>query len=207
MTFPIFLKMKDRKCVVVGAGDVAESKARALLKNGATVNVIGPEATSGIESMADSGEISWSKKRFATGDLDGAFLVVAATDDRQTNEAVRSEATNSGVLVNIVDQPDSCDFFFPAIVERGHLKVAISTDGQSPALAKHLKAKLAADIGPEYSDYLEVVAVFRRAIKGKLKGPERTRQAYKELFASDLLEKVKQGQKVDIEGLVSKYAG
>ena len=205
--FPISIELSERKCVVVGAGRVAERKASVLVNNGARVHVIGAEGTREIQRLAETDKIIWSKRPFADGDLKDAFLVVAATDDARTNSAVYDEAVKTGMLINVVDQPSRCNFFFPAVVDRGHLKIAISTGGRSPALAKHLKKRLTADIGPEYGRYLEVVALFRRRVKETVTRPEKIKQAHEKLFGSDLLEKVKNGDKVDIEDLVRKYAG
>ncbi len=205
--FPISIDLSAKKCVVVGAGRVAERKARALINNGARVHVIGTEGTPEIQQLAATDKIIWSKRPFTGGDLKGAFLTVAATDDARTNTTVYDEAVKNGALINVVDQPERCNFFFPAVVERGQLKIAITTGGNSPALAKHLRKKLTADIGPEYGQYLEVVALFRRRLKETDAGLEKIREAHEKLFDSDLLKRVKNGDNVDIEDLVSTYAG
>ncbi len=205
--FPISIDLEDRKCVVVGAGRIAEGKARALVNTGARVHVISIEGTPEIQRLAETDKIIWSKRPFVSGDLKDAFLTVAATDSARTNTAVYDEAVKTGALINVVDRPDYCNFFFPAVVERGRLKIAISTGGSSPALAKHLRKKLTADIGPEYGRYLEVVALFRRRVKETETRPEKISEAHEKLFSSDLLKKVKNGDKVDIEDLVNKYAG
>ncbi|MDP1808972.1 MAG: bifunctional precorrin-2 dehydrogenase/sirohydrochlorin ferrochelatase [Actinomycetota bacterium] len=205
--YPIFLDLTNRKCIVVGAGEVAERKINALLNAGADILVIGPTATAAIRQLAESGKVARSERDFIPGDLDGAFLVIAATDDRRTNELVYREAGRRGTLVNVVDAPELCNFFVPAVVERGRLKVAISTGGASPALAAKLRARFERELGPEYADYVEVIDDFRRRVIKRVADPAERKRAYERLFASDLLDQVKRGAKIDIETLVSKHAG
>ena len=204
--YPLFLDLTNRHCVVVGAGAVAERKIGPLLEAGADIRAIGPIATAGLKQLGKSGRIDLAERAFIPGDLDGAFLVIAATADRRVNELVSREAVRREALVNVVDSPELCNFFVPAVVERGRLQVAISTGGASPALAAKLRARFERELGPEYADYVEVINDFRRRIIKKVADPAGRKQAYERLFASDLLEQVKQGAKIDIETLVSKHA-
>lgn len=206
MTYPVFLKLDGKRCVVVGAGAVAERKVASLLKAGARVKVVGSGATDGIKELGHVGRIEWLDRDFEPNDLDGAFLVIAATDDVAVNEAAHAGAKAGGALVNVVDRPALCDFFVPAVVERGQLQVAVSTGGESPALARRLKERFETELGPEYADYLRVVGDYRRRVRSKVGDVEKRRQAYERLFASDLLEKIKQGSKVDIDELVNRFA-
>lgn len=203
----MFLKLDNKRCVVVGAGAVAERKINALLDAGADILAIAETATAGIRRLAEAGAIGWSKRDFRPGDLDGAFLVIAATDDRAVNEMVSRQADGLGALVNVADAPDLCNFWLPAVVERGRLKIAISTGGASPALAAKLRARFERELGPEYADYLEVINDFRRRVIKQVPDPDGRKRAYERLFASDLLDQLKQGAKIDIETLVSKHAG
>jgi len=207
VTYPVFLKLSGKRCVVVGAGEVAMRKITALLNAGANILAVGPTATAAIRQLAESGKIAWSERDFIPGDLDSAFLVIAATDDRRTNELVYREADRRGTLVNVVDSPELCNFFVPAVVDRGRLKVAVSTGGASPALAAKLRARFERELGPEYADYVEVIDDFRRRIMNKVADPAGRKRAYERLFASDLLEQVRRGAKIDVETLVSKHAG
>jgi precorrin-2 dehydrogenase/sirohydrochlorin ferrochelatase len=151
--FPIFLKLTGRPCLVVGAGHLAESKIESLRAAEGSVTVIAPEASPAIEALAESGEVNWHRRSYEAGDVaPGTFLVVTATNVPEVNRAVYVEATSKSVLCNAVDDPPYCDFFFPSVVRRGDLQIAISTAGQSPALAqrlrKELNAALPADLGP-----------------------------------------------------------
>src|SRR5580693_4843163 len=140
--FPIFLKLTNRPCIVIGAGNLAESKIESLLAANAAVTVVAPHSSSRIVSLAEDGEITWHQREYATGDLTGQFLVVAATNVPAVNRAVFAEAEAAGVLINAVDDPPFCDFYFPSVVRRGDLQIAISTAGDSPALAQRLRKEI-----------------------------------------------------------------
>ena len=136
--FPIFLKLAGRPCLVVGAGTVGEAKIAQLREAAAVIRVVAPRGTGTVERWAQAGEISWVRRRFEPADLDGVFLVVVATQSRGLNEGIFREAQRRNVLCNVVDDPPRCDFYFPSIVRRGELHVAISTAGHSPAdVASH----------------------------------------------------------------------
>ena len=152
--FPIFLKLDRRPVLVVGAGKVAEGKILGLLDTGANIRVIAPEATERVQQLAGSGGIVWEGRSFAPADLDWAFLVVVATSSTALNEFVFLEAEARGVLCNVVDVPDQCDFFYPAVVQRGDLQIAISTAGQSPSLAQKIRQQLEKQFGPGYAAWV-----------------------------------------------------
>jgi precorrin-2 dehydrogenase/sirohydrochlorin ferrochelatase len=153
--FPMFIKLGGRRCLVVGAGTVAEPKISSLLESDAVVKVVAPLATEHVKSLARESRIDWEQRIFRESDLESCFLVVSATNDVQVNEAVYREAERRGVLCNAVDDPDRCDFFYPAVVRRGPLQIAISTAGYSPALAQRLRVELEDQFGPEYSGWVE----------------------------------------------------
>jgi precorrin-2 dehydrogenase/sirohydrochlorin ferrochelatase len=152
--FPLFLKLEGRRCLVVGAGAIAESKITGLLDTGCEVVVVAPQARPEIEELARAGKIEWRKREFETADLNEMFLVVAATSSTVVHEQIFLEARQRGVLCNIVDVPELCDFYYPAIVQRGDLQIAVSTAGRSPALAQRLRKELEAQFGVEYADWL-----------------------------------------------------
>jgi precorrin-2 dehydrogenase/sirohydrochlorin ferrochelatase len=174
--FPMFLKLAGRRCVVVGAGPLAESKIASLLDAGAQVVVIAPEATPGVQELAAAGKLRWLNRPFAAGDLNEAFLVVAATGSPESDEAVFREGRQSGVLCNAVDDPPRCDFYYGAVVRRGPLQIAISTGGASPALAARLRRELEEQFGPEYQNWLLHLAERRREILAAHLSPEQKRQ-------------------------------
>lgn len=161
--YPIVLHVRGRRAVVVGGGKVAARKVYGLLEAEADVVVIAPEAVPDIEALAAKGEIVWRKKTFAEDDLAGAFLVIAATNDRNVNEAV-AQAAAPGQLVNVVDDPKRCDFHVPAVIRRGPLTIAVSTGGASPALARRIRRELEEKYGEEYEPYLQFLQKARDII-------------------------------------------
>jgi precorrin-2 dehydrogenase/sirohydrochlorin ferrochelatase len=162
--FPMFIKLSGRRCVVIGAGPLAEAKIESLLRTGAVVAVIAPEATPEVQRLAATGKLHWLRRTFAESDLAGAFLAVAATASQEVNEAVFQHCRRLSVLCNAVDDPARCDFFYGAVVRRGALQIAISTGGASPALAARLRRELEEQFGGEYESWLAYVAERRRQI-------------------------------------------
>jgi precorrin-2 dehydrogenase / sirohydrochlorin ferrochelatase len=162
--FPIFLKLTNRPCIVIGAGHLAESKIESLLAANASVTVVAPAASERIVKMAEAGEVVWHQREYATGDLGGQFLVVAATNVPAVNRAVFAEAETAGVLINAVDDPPFCDFYFPSVVRRGDLQIAISTAGHSPALAQRLRKEINALLPLDTGDWLAELGNLRREV-------------------------------------------
>jgi uroporphyrin-III C-methyltransferase / precorrin-2 dehydrogenase / sirohydrochlorin ferrochelatase len=150
--FPLFLKLEGKKCLVVGAGPIGLEKVESLLRCGAVITVVAPHAVAGIQELSASGEVEWLARRYETEDVVGRDLVIAATSDREVNRAVFEEASRRSILCNTADDPPLCDFFFGSVVRRGALQIAISTAGESPAVAQRLRreidAQLPADLGP-----------------------------------------------------------
>src|SRR6266850_734049 len=170
--FPIFLKLAGRPCLVVGAGTVGESKIASLVEADAQVRVVAPEATPEVRLWAESKRVEWQQRGFQPEDLDGKFLVVAATSSAKLHEHIFQEATRRGVLCNIVDVPELCDFYYPAVVQRGALQIAVSTSGQSPALAQRLRMELEEEFGPEYELWLEYLGEARDRLQSQELDPE-----------------------------------
>jgi precorrin-2 dehydrogenase/sirohydrochlorin ferrochelatase len=162
--FPIFLKLTGRPCIVIGAGNLAESKIESLQAANASVTVIAPAASERIVAIAESGEVVWHQREYAAGDLAGQFLVVAATNVPAVNRAVFAEAEAGGVLINAVDDPPFCDFYFPSVVRRGDLQIAISTAGHSPALAQRLRKEINALLPLDAGDWLAELGNLRREV-------------------------------------------
>jgi precorrin-2 dehydrogenase len=160
--FPAILNLTGVPCLVVGAGRVAERKIATLLRAGARVTVLAPEATGRIRFWARHGHLTWRRGRFRRGALRGARIAVAAASDRRANRAVALEAKRRGLFVNVVDDPALCTLMLPAAFCRGSLLVAVSTLGESPAFARQLRDLLAARIGPEYGVYLRLAGRLRR---------------------------------------------
>jgi precorrin-2 dehydrogenase/sirohydrochlorin ferrochelatase len=162
--FPIFLKLTARPCLVVGAGNLAESKIESLRAANAKVTVIAPTASPRILDMAVAGEIDWKQREFQPGDIRNYFLVVTATNVAAVNRAVYLEAQSQNILCNAVDDPPFCDYYFSSIVRRGDLQIAISTAGASPALAQKLRKEINAQLPLDAGDWLTDLGNLRREV-------------------------------------------
>jgi precorrin-2 dehydrogenase/sirohydrochlorin ferrochelatase len=170
--FPMFLRLSARPCLVVGAGAIAESKIASLLEAGGRVRVVAPQATAQVRTWAQSNTIEWHQRPFQPHDLEGMFLVVTATSSTELHEQIFALATQRGVLCNVVDVPPLCDFYYPSVVQRGALQIAISTAGQSPALAQRLRKQLEDQFGPEYEEWLAQLGEAREKLHSTEMDPE-----------------------------------
>ncbi|MDP8948413.1 MAG: bifunctional precorrin-2 dehydrogenase/sirohydrochlorin ferrochelatase [Actinomycetota bacterium] len=157
--YPIFLDLSDRRCVVIGGGEVANRKARKLLQARARVVVISPELGAELESVA----VEIHRRPYREGDLEGACLAFAATNSREVNAAVAREAKGRGVPVNVADKPSEGDFALPSTLRRGRMQVAVSTGGASPTLARRIKDELEEAFGPEWAGIVERLNAARRS--------------------------------------------
>jgi precorrin-2 dehydrogenase / sirohydrochlorin ferrochelatase len=184
----MFLKLAGRKCLVVGAGKVGESKIAGVLDTGARIRVVSREATAAVREWARDGQIELELRSFSPEDLEGAFVAVIATASRDLNEFVYREAQLRGVLCNVVDVPDLCDFFYPAVVRRGDLQIAISTSGQSPSLAQKLRQQLERQFGPAYAAWVAELGETRRLVQASDLSPERKRELLHSLASREALE-------------------
>ena len=165
----MLVSLAGRKCVVVGAGKVATAKIQGLLSCGALVTVVSPRAVLAIQRQARAGFITWRRRAFAASDLNGAFLAVAATSSKKTNDAVFRACASRCIFCNSVDDPEHCDFIYPAVVRRGPLQITISTGGRSPALAARLRRELERQFGPEWTAWLKHLGELREGVlRGKL---------------------------------------
>ena len=162
--FPMFMKLEGRRCLVVGAGKVGEPKIAGLLETGASVGVVAVEASAAVREWAAGGRIDLRLRGFAPEDLDGVFAVIAATASRRLNQSIYDEAQKRRVLCNVVDVPELCDFYYPAVVRRGDLQIAISTAGQSPSLAQDIRRRLEGEFGPGYSAWVRELGATRKRI-------------------------------------------
>jgi len=160
----MFLKLQGRQCIVVGAGKIGEPKIGGLLETGARIRVVSLDASPVVREWARAGKIDLELRAFNSEDLDSTFLAVVATNSRSLNERVYHEAQKRGVLCNVVDVPDLCDFFYPAVVRRGNLQIAISTAGQSPSLAQKIRQQLEKQFGPGYAAWVAELGETRKLI-------------------------------------------
>jgi siroheme synthase-like protein len=174
------LRVDGRRCLVVGGGDVGLEKVEGLLTCGGSVTLVAPEVHPALAALAREGSLDWHARGYDPGDLDGAFLVIAATGDSEVNIAVHDDAEARAMLVNVVDVPPLCNFILPAIVRSGPLAIAISTAGASPALAKRMKREIGAQFGEHYAR----LAVMLNDARGWAKATLPTFQERKEFFES-----------------------
>ena len=178
--FPMFVKLEGRPVLLVGAGPVGESKVGGLLAAGAAVTVVAPAATPAIMTLADEGKLLWHRREFQPSDLNGMTLVVAAVP-RDVACAIYEEASIRGVLCNSVDDIENCDFYYPAVVNRGDLQIAISTAGHSPALAQRLRIQFEQQFGPEYAEWIQQLGAARRELFATEMDPDERKQRLHDL--------------------------
>ena len=172
------LRLKGRRCVVVGGGEIGLEKVEGLLACDASVVLVAPDAVPELEELAAEGSIAWERREYEPADLEGTFMVIASTDDTDVNIGVYEDAERRAMLVNVVDVPPLCNFILPAVVRTGPLAVAISTAGASPALAKRMKAEVQDLFGEEYA----TLAVMLNDARGWAKGTLPTYQDRKAFF-------------------------
>ncbi len=191
--YPAFLRLQGRRCVVVGGGAIAEGKVLGLLDAGARVTVVSPAISRRLEDLAGQGMIALWRRPYRTGDLAAAFLAIAATDDGVVNIAVWAEAEQRGVLLNAVDDLPHCSFIAPSIHRHGDVTVAVSTAGQSPALAVRLRERIAHTVGPEYGTLADLLGRLRPAVQARVPDvPARARLWY-DIVDSDAVEFLRRG--------------
>jgi uroporphyrin-III C-methyltransferase / precorrin-2 dehydrogenase / sirohydrochlorin ferrochelatase len=161
---PIFLNLEGRRCLLVGAGTVALDKIGSLLKTGVRLRVVAPRAKEEVRQLAREGKLEWIERAFEAGDLDGNYVVIAATDSPQVNAAVYDAAVERGIPCNSVDDIPNCDFFFGSVVSRGDLQIAISTAGESPAVAQRLRREIDAQLPEDLGPWLRNLGALRREV-------------------------------------------
>ncbi|RMG47841.1 MAG: bifunctional precorrin-2 dehydrogenase/sirohydrochlorin ferrochelatase [Acidobacteria bacterium] len=191
--YPVVLDLQNRPVLVVGGGPVAERKVISLLEAGARVRVVSPNLTARLRQMVDQGEIAHRPGRFRETDLDGVCLVIGATDDVEANARIARAAERRRLFCNIVDAPSLSSFIAPAVITRGDILIAISTSGQSPALAIRLKREIAALIGQEYARLAELLGRWRSQIMRSIPNQRLRARLFHRLVESDILELLRAG--------------
>jgi precorrin-2 dehydrogenase/sirohydrochlorin ferrochelatase len=187
--YPLFVNLRGKKVVVVGGGKVAERKILSLLKAGADVTVISPKITKKIENERCKGNLKLINRQYRNGDLDNAFLVIAATDCPVTNEKASKDAP---CLLNVVDTPRLCNFIVPSTVNRGPLTIAVSTGGVSPALSRSIRRELEKEFGSEFAHYLESLRKIRAEAVEVIRDKRKRSRFLKALASDKLLEMLKE---------------
>ena len=186
--FPIFVKLEGRLVVVIGGGAVAEQKIRGVLGAGARVRLVSPSVTAQIAEWVRFGKIDWLPKEFEPGDLEGAFLAIAATTSSRLNGEVFHATEQRGILCNAVDDIEHCHFYYGAVVQRGDLQIAISTNGRSPALAQRLRKEMEEQFGPEYEVWLQWLGAARDSLQASGPSSDATKKLLHELASRAMFE-------------------
>ena len=186
--FPMFVKLDGREVLVVGAGRIGKPKIRGLLATGAKIHVVAREATEVVREWARVGDIILEERSFVSSDLDNVFLAVVATSSRDVNQLIYEEAQSRRILCNVVDVPEQCDFYYPAVVQRGDLQIAISTSGQSPFLAQKLRQRLEKQFGPGYATWVAELGKTRRKVLASNLDPARKRDLLQSLASAEAFE-------------------
>lgn len=186
--YPIYLDVNGKRCVIVGGGKVAYRKVCGLKEAGAEVVVVSPET---CPEMADVEDVTVFKTNYEEKFLDGALLVIAATDNQAVNEKVAFDAGKRNIIVNVADHPELCSFIVPSTISRGDLCLSISTGGASPAVAKRIREELEVIFGEEYEEYLNLLTKMRSVALSEIKDSEKRRKLLQRLAEKDILEMVK----------------
>lgn len=186
--YPLMLDVRNRRALVIGGDDIAAGKAAALVACGASVTVLASDFSPALLAMRERAEVVLLSRPYRPGDLTGAFVVVAATNDPQLIEAIWSEAQQNGQLVNIVDVPERCTFIVPSVLRRGPLTIAVSTGGTNPSLAKRIRQSLETMFPPVYDDYLRLAAILRGYLRRQGISYERRDSFFGEFYQSEVLE-------------------
>ena len=205
--YPAYLDLRERPCLVIGGGAVAERKTLALLEAGAVVTIISPMLTSKLHELSDSGKITYLQKQYEDQDLSGAFLVIAATDSAEVNTLVASACRKKQVLVNVAVPPEVSSFIVPSVVERGDLLIAISTSGASPALSRKIRQDIEQRYGTEYEVLLEKLSAIRKRVLEEIPDKSRRRQVFQAIVDSDVIDLIRQGKTHAAELRMAEIAG
>lgn len=205
--YPVNLDIRRRRCLVVGGGKVGARKVATLLACGAQVTVVSPEVAKQLLTLSDQGLIDLQCRPYRATDLAGMFLVIGATGDEQLNARIKTDAENAGILCNIADRPEACNFILPSIVRQGDLTIAISTSGKSPAFAKKLRKDLQQQFGPEYALFLQLMGAIRSRLLSHEHQPEAHKKIFERLIAGNLLSLVKDRRIQEIDAVLSEVLG
>ncbi|HEY3365875.1 MAG TPA: bifunctional precorrin-2 dehydrogenase/sirohydrochlorin ferrochelatase [Symbiobacteriaceae bacterium] len=200
--FPISLDLTGRRCLIIGGGHEALGKARSLLEAGAQVHVISPVFLPEFADLAGAGKITRSFSTCRPGCLKGHFLAFACTSSEEINQEIAEEARRFGVLLNVVDKPDRCDFIMPAVTRHGSLTFAVSTGGKSPAFARRIKEELAAQYGAGHSDFLDLLGDLRPLILATSLSVQRRGELFTRIVRSEALERLQAGDMAGTYALI-----
>lgn len=203
--YPLNVSLKNKKCVVFGAGEVALRKVKRLLECQAAVSVIAQEITPRLKRLSEKKKIIFKNKKAGLKDLKGAFLVVAATNDRKLNALVSAYCLKKNILINVVDSPRECNFILPSVFRRGSLAISVSTDGLSPALAKKIRRDIQQRFGFEYAKLLRLMKKIRPEALKKIKNPRARNRFFQEIFQPKILDLFKKNKQRQASQRIREY--
>jgi precorrin-2 dehydrogenase / sirohydrochlorin ferrochelatase len=203
--YPVFLEMKDRRCVVIGGGAVAERKVEGLLEVGANVTVISPAITDGLRELLTQGAIRYVAREYQTGDRAGYDMVFVATDNGEINAVISNEPRSLRIWVNSADDPDHCDFILPAVIRRGDLVVAVSTGGVSPAVTRVIREEINEYFTTDYASFVRIAGEVRRELREKSVSPDAG--AWNSALKGDFRRLIKEGRAVQAKDLLLETLG
>ena len=205
--YPVCIDVKNRNCLVVGGGSVGTRKIKTLVECGALITLISLDISEFLVELAGKSEIIIKKRSYVSGDLEGMFLVIGATNNEKLNMQIHADADRLNILCNIADYPSGCSFILPSVVERGDLLIAISTSGKSPALAKKIRKELENCFGTEYADFLILMGAIRKKLLRYKKGNEYYKPMFEKLVNSDLIGMIKNKKKDEADLFLEKNFG
>lgn len=198
-SYLIALDLQDKLCLVVGGGQVAQRKVSSLLAGGALVRIVAPMLTPSLHDMVEQGRVFYRQRQYCAADLEGVFLVICATDDQMLNRQIAAECAARNLLVNVVDEPEECNFFVPAVVRRGDLSIAVSTAGKSPLLARKLREELEEMYGPQYGEFLALIASLRQKIIHQVSDKDKKRELLENIISDEIWDLLKSGHLEEIK--------
>lgn len=202
--YPVYFKLDHKLCLVVGGGRVAERKIGSLLECGAVVRVVSPEVTPLIEQWNHQEKVELRQREYHPNDLDDTFLVFAATNQPKVNQRIVEDCRIKNLPINVVDDPEGCNFAVPSVVRRGKLSIAVSTGGASPLLAAKIRRQLERHFGPEYGEFLEILADLRQRILNEVEEIEDRQVIFGKLIESDILELLKENKRDQVKERIDK---
>lgn len=201
---PIFFNIRDRRCVVIGGGDVATRKVTMLLKAGANIILVSPKICSDLQLLVDEGSIQWLRESYHPDKLGGACLVVAATDDEAVNQKVSDDAKAMNIPVNVVDAPELCTFTMGSIIDRSPVIIAVSSEGNAPVLARYIRTKIETMLPAAYGRIAGIAGEFRDQVKAKFATVQERRRFWESAFQSPVVERVLSGQEAAARSLLQE---
>lgn len=199
--YPVFLDLRLKPVLVVGGGNVAYRKVQTLLEHGAIVHIVSPDLVMELKDLVDSQRCFWVNKEYSAEDIQDATIIFSCTEKDEVNATVSRDAQEHRRLINVVDDPEKCSFIVPSIMERGDLKIAVSTGGSSPIVARQIRVQLQKQYGQEFEEYLTLLKEWRKKVKSDL-SPEQKQTFWSKATDGEILELIKKGRLNEAKGVI-----